>query len=85
MIGVGMMAAIDEIVFHQLLGWHHFYDRPTRSVALLSDGILHATELIVVVAGSSCSPTFAVGRRWRRGQPGRESSSVSGVSNCSTA
>lgn len=51
MIGVGLMAAVDEIVFHQILGWHHFYDRSTRSVALLSDGLLHATELIVIVAG----------------------------------
>jgi len=51
MIGLGMMAAVDEIAFHQILGWHHFYDRSTRGVALLSDGILHATELIVVVAG----------------------------------
>ena len=51
MIGLGVMAAVDEIVFHQLLDWHHFYDRSTRGVALLSDGLLHATELIVIVAG----------------------------------
>jgi uncharacterized membrane protein len=51
MIGVGVMAAVDEIVFHQILGWHHFYDRSTTEVALLSDGLLHATELIVIVAG----------------------------------
>ena len=40
-----------RIVFHQILGWHHFYDRSTSGVALLSDGLLHATELIVIVAG----------------------------------
>jgi uncharacterized membrane protein len=51
LIGVGLMAAIDEIVFHQLLSWHHFYDRSTSEVALLSDGILHAAELVVLVAG----------------------------------
>jgi uncharacterized membrane protein len=51
MIGVGVMAAVDEIVFHQLLGWHHFYDRSTPDVALLSDGLLHAVELVVLVAG----------------------------------
>ena len=28
MIGLGVMAAVDEIVFHQLLDWHHFYDAP---------------------------------------------------------
>jgi uncharacterized membrane protein len=51
MIGIGVMAAVDEIVFHQILGWHHFYDRSSGSVALLSDGILHSTELIILVAG----------------------------------
>jgi uncharacterized membrane protein len=51
LIGVGLMAAIDEIVFHQILAWHHFYDRSTSDVALLSDGLLHAGELIVLVLG----------------------------------
>jgi uncharacterized membrane protein len=51
LIGVGMMAAIDEIVFHQLLGWHHFYDRATPMIGLFSDGLLHAAELIAIVAG----------------------------------
>lgn len=51
MIGVGVMAAVDEIVFHQILAWHHFYDRSTSEVALLSDGLLHAAELFVLVAG----------------------------------
>ncbi len=45
------MAAIDEIVFHQLLHWHHFYDRSTPEVSLVSDGALHAAELMVLVAG----------------------------------
>jgi uncharacterized membrane protein len=51
MIGVGVMAAVDEIVFHQLLAWHHFYDRSTPELSLLSDGLLHAVELVVLVAG----------------------------------
>ena len=50
MAGVAVMAALDEIVFHQLLGWHHFYDRSTTQVALLSDGLLHAGELVLLVA-----------------------------------
>jgi len=37
--------------FHQLLGWHHFYDRSTPAVGLLSDGLLHAAELVALVAG----------------------------------
>jgi uncharacterized membrane protein len=51
MIGAGLMAAVDEILFHQVLGWHHFFDRSTPSVGLLSDGLLHAGELVAVVAG----------------------------------
>lgn len=51
LIGVGIMAAVDEIVFHQLLGWHHFYDGSTSDVALASDGFLHAAELVVLVGG----------------------------------
>lgn len=51
LIGIGVMAAVDEIVFHQLLAWHHFYDRSTTRIGLLSDGLLHATELLLLVAG----------------------------------
>lgn len=50
-IGIGLMAAVDEIVFHQLLAWHHFYDRATPAVGLLTDGLLHAAELVAIVAG----------------------------------
>ena len=50
-LGVGLMAAVDEIVFHQLLAWHHFYDRSTPTIGLLSDGILHAAELLMLAAG----------------------------------
>ncbi len=52
LIGIGVMAAVDEIVFHQVLGWHHFYDKATPAIGLLSDGLLHSAELIVLVAGS---------------------------------
>lgn len=51
LIGVGLMAAIDEVVFHQLLAWHHVYDRSTSEVSLMSDGLLHAGELAVLVVG----------------------------------
>lgn len=51
LIGVGLMAAVDEIVFHQLLRWHHFFDLATPAIGLVSDGLLHAGELIAIVAG----------------------------------
>ena len=51
LVGVGVMAAVDEIVFHQLLQWHHFFDQSTPMIGILSDGILHAAELVILVAG----------------------------------
>lgn len=51
MIGIAAMAAVDTIVFHQLLSWHHFYDRSTPKVSLLSDGLLQTTYLALLVAG----------------------------------
>jgi uncharacterized membrane protein len=60
LIGIGSMAAIDEIVFHQLLGWHHFYDRATPLIGLFSDGLLHAAKLLAIVAGG-----FLLAELWR--------------------
>ena len=51
LLGIGVMTAIDEIVFHQLLHWHHFYDGSSSDVALFSDGLLHGAELVLMVAG----------------------------------
>lgn len=51
LLGIGSMAAVDEIIFHQLLSWHHFYDRATPAIGLLSDGLLHAAELLALAAG----------------------------------
>jgi uncharacterized membrane protein len=51
LIGAAVMAALDEIVFHQVLAWHHFYDRSTPTVGLVSDGLLHTAELLGLVAG----------------------------------
>ncbi|MEX0771624.1 MAG: DUF2243 domain-containing protein [Balneolales bacterium] len=51
LIGIGVMAGVDEIVFHQLLQWHHFFDLATPTIGILSDGLLHSAELIVIVAG----------------------------------
>jgi uncharacterized membrane protein len=48
--GVGLAAFLDEVVFHQLLHWHHLYDRGTPDAALVSDGLFHAAGWIAVVA-----------------------------------
>jgi uncharacterized membrane protein len=50
-IGVGVAAFVDETVFHQLLHWHHFYDRSTTDAGLVSDGLFHAFGWVALVLG----------------------------------
>jgi uncharacterized membrane protein len=50
LFGLGTVAFIDETVFHQLLHWHHFYDRSTADVGLVSDGLFHAFSWFATVA-----------------------------------
>ena len=51
LFGLGLVAFIDEAVFHQLLHWHHFYDKSTTDVGLVSDGLFHAFSWFATVAG----------------------------------
>lgn len=50
LFGVGLAAFVDETVFHQLLHWHHFYDKATPDAGLVSDGLFHAFGWFAVVA-----------------------------------
>jgi len=49
--GLGLAAFLDETVFHQILHWHHFYDKSTMAVGLLSDGLFHAFGFTSLVVG----------------------------------
>src|SRR4029453_15488137 len=51
LVGIGIAGPLDEVVLHQLLGWHHFYDRSTPSVGLLSDGLFHILSTALLVIG----------------------------------
>jgi uncharacterized membrane protein len=70
LLGAGAMGAVDEIVFHQLLHWHHFYDRASGAAGLVSDGLLHAATWSATVAGLALLAdvrrrrTFAPGTWW---------------------
>ncbi len=33
LLGIGTAGTFDKVVFHQLLGWHHLYDRAALSLA----------------------------------------------------
>ena len=50
LLGLGVIAFVDETVFHQLLHWHHFYDRSTTGVGLVSDGLFHAFSWFATIA-----------------------------------
>jgi len=49
LFGIGLVAFIDEAVFHQLLHWHHFYDKSTTGIGLVSDGFFHAFSWFATV------------------------------------
>lgn len=51
LFGIGLVAFIDEAVFHQLLHWHHFYDKLTTDIGLISDGLFHAFSWFATIAG----------------------------------
>ena len=53
LLGVGAMGALDEIAFHQLLQWHHFWVHGPLSVQIASDGVLHLFTLAMLVAGAA--------------------------------
>jgi uncharacterized membrane protein len=65
LLGVGAAAMLDEVVFHQILHWHHFYDRSTTATGLVSDGLFHAFSWFATVAGFYVMVTLARHRRLR--------------------
>lgn len=51
LFGLGLAAFLDEVIFHQLLHWHKFYDRSTTNIGLISDGLFHAFSWFATVGG----------------------------------
>ncbi|PAE24966.1 DUF2243 domain-containing protein [Bacillus sp. 7894-2] len=51
LFGIGFAAFMDETVFHQLLRWHHFYDKSTTDIGLISDGLFHAFSWFATIGG----------------------------------
>ncbi|WP_040957215.1 DUF2243 domain-containing protein [Virgibacillus sp. SK37] len=51
LFGLGLAAFIDEMVFHQLLHWHHFYDKSSLAIGLVSDGFFHAFSWFATIGG----------------------------------
>ncbi|WP_413362665.1 DUF2243 domain-containing protein [Robertmurraya sp. 2P01SA] len=51
LFGLGLVAFFDEAVFHQILHWHHFYDKSSLSIGLVSDGLFHAFSWFATIGG----------------------------------
>src|SRR5579875_120156 len=53
LFGIGLIAMIDGIVFHQLLQWHSTYMwHPSKFVQIFSDGVLHVIATAFIVLGA---------------------------------
>jgi hypothetical protein len=73
LVGVGVAGSLDEIVLHQLLRWHHFYDRGSQAAGLIADGIFHLGSTAALVIG-----LVLLVQRWRTAR-GPLRQSVAGV------
>lgn len=51
LFGIGGMAFVDEVIFHQLLQWHHFYDLSTPRVGIFADGLLNSFAWFAAIGG----------------------------------
>lgn len=52
-LGLGLLGAIDGIVFHQLLQWHHVIDHHDSRIELISDGIFNALVTGLMLWGAA--------------------------------
>jgi uncharacterized membrane protein len=52
-IGVGLIGALDEIIFHQILQWHNFYVHTTLAWRIRSDGFFHIFSSAMLLLGAA--------------------------------
>ena len=60
LVGIGVAGSLDEIVLHQLLCWHHFYDRGSQAAGVIADGIFHLVSTATLGIG-----LVLLVQRWR--------------------
>ena len=63
LVGIGVAGSLDEIVLHQLLRWHHFYDQGSQAAGLIADGIFHLGSTAALAIG-----LVLLVQRWRTGR-----------------
>jgi uncharacterized membrane protein len=52
LLGIGLMGAIDTIIFHQFLQWHNFYIHTTQYWRIVSDGLIHTLTATLLFVGA---------------------------------
>jgi uncharacterized membrane protein len=52
LLGIGVIGAIDEAIFHQVLQWHTLYWGTDEHGRILSDGLFHLASAAVLVWGT---------------------------------
>jgi uncharacterized membrane protein len=73
LVGIGVAGSLDAIVLHQLLRWHHFYDRGSQAAGLIADGIFHLGSTATLGIG-----LVLLVQRWRTA-PGPLRQSAAGI------
>jgi uncharacterized membrane protein len=53
LLGIGLMASLDTVVFHLVLRWHNFYVHTTDYWRIVSDGLLHLATTILLFVGAA--------------------------------
>ncbi|KQX64666.1 hypothetical protein ASD40_02435 [Paenibacillus sp. Root444D2] len=48
-LGLGFMGAVDGILFHQFLQWHHVIDHHNHRIELFSDGVFNLFVTLLLV------------------------------------
>jgi uncharacterized membrane protein len=79
LVGIGVAGSLDEIVLHQLLRWHHFYDQGSQAAGLIADGIFHLGSTAALAIG-----LVLLVQRWRTG-PGPLRQAAAGTASSNTS
>lgn len=68
LFGMGLIAFLDEAIFHQLLHWHHFYDKSTTNIGIVSDGFFHAFSWFATIGGLFLYADLRRRNGWNKGK-----------------
>jgi uncharacterized membrane protein len=52
LLGIGLMGAMDTILFHQFLQWHNFYIHTDQYWRIVSDGFIHTVTTTLLFVGA---------------------------------